>query len=267
MKNGASRRDIDIIGSKTNDEYHEYCRVMEPVWTEGRKALGDMKKQASLSEKERQQIENAYHAKEDSVFMTFARRFPASYITLNHIYNKRGIDKYPFSVYSEMAKVFTPGAFEGDQWNTFMTLYNKDLALEPGHEFPSFSMNDVYGKQISLSDFKGKKYVLFTISSYGVSDYNADLKLRRELYGKYREKGLEMIDYLLAGDMINVLKPAANYDLKWHFVTDMKSWDNPWLKEHAIDHITQNFLIDKNGVIIAKNIFGDGLKREIDKLF
>lgn len=149
------------MGSKTNDEYEEYCRVMEPVWEEGRKTLGNMKKQASLSEKERQQIEDDFHDKEDSVFMTFARRFPASYITLNHIYNKRVMDKYPFSKYSEMAKVFASGAFEGDQWNTFMNLYNKDLALEPGHEFPAFSMNDVYGKPLSLSDFKGKNYFVW----------------------------------------------------------------------------------------------------------
>lgn len=267
IKSGAFKRDIDIVGSKTQDEYDEYCKVMEPIWSEGRKNLGDMKKQASMSDKERQQIEDKYHDKEDSVFMTFASRYPASYITLNHVYNKRVMDKYPFSKYSEMAKVFAPGAFVGDQWNTFMELYNKDLSLEPGHEFPAFSMNDVYGKQMSLSEYKGKKYLLFTMSNYGVGDYNEDLKLRRELYGKYSQSGLEMVDYMMANDMVNVMKPAVNYDLKWHFVTDLKGWYNPWLGEHGIDHITQNFLIDKNGVIIAKNLFGDDLKREIEKLF
>ena len=265
LKSNPSKRDIDIIGGKTQDEYEEYRRVMAPIWDEGRKALDDASKQTS--EEERQRIEDSYHDKEDSVFMTFARRFPASYITVNHIYNKRVMDKYPFSKYSEMAKVFTPGAFEGEQWDTFMKIYNHDLELEPGRPFPAFSMNDVYGKNIDLADFKGKKVVLFTISNYVAPNYKDDFAVRRELYSKYRSKGLEMVDYSLAQEMVDVLKAVANYDLKWRFVTDLKGWRNPWLGAHEIDHITQNFLIDKNGVIIAKNVFGDDLKREIEKLF
>lgn len=267
LKSGASKRDFTIQGSKTQDEYEEYLRVMKSTWDEGRKALAEIRKNTSLSDEERQRIEDVYHAKEDSVFMTFAHRFPASYVVLNHIFNKRVLDKYPYPKYSEMAKVLTPGAFEGDQWDDFVKLMNKDLTLEPGHVFPAFSMNDVYGKNVNIADFKGKNYVLFTLSNYGVSDYNSNLKLRRELYTKYHQKGLEMVDYMMAGDMINVIKPAANFDLKWRFLTDLKSWDNPWLNEHAIDHITQNFLIDKNGVIIAKNLFGDDLVREIEKIF
>ena len=68
-------------------------------------------------------------------------------------------------------------------------------------------------------------------------------------------------------ESVGVMKAPANMGLRWHFVTDLKGFYSPWLKEHGIDHITQNFLIDRNGMIIGRNLFGKDLEREINKLF
>lgn len=258
--------DMPVIkGSKTQDEYGEYQKVLDPVWDFGRQLkqkMSDVTKYDSIMNI----LNTVYQEKEDSAFMVFARKNPSSYISLNHIYNKRIMDKYPFERYSKMAKVLTPGAFKGKQWQTFCEHLAKDEALEPGHPMPAFAMNDLYGKSIDLATIKGK-FVLFTISNYGIDDYNADLLLRKELYEKYSKQGLEMVDYSLSQDMIGVMKAPANMGLCWHFVTDLKGFGGPWLKEHAIDHITQNFLIDRNGTIIGRNLFGKDLEREIEKLF
>ncbi len=45
--------------------------------------------------------------------MVWARRNPSSYVAMNHIYNCRGINKYPLQRYAAMLDVLTPGAFEG----------------------------------------------------------------------------------------------------------------------------------------------------------
>lgn len=258
--------DMPVVkGSKTQDEYGEYMQTMEPVWNYGRQ-LKEQTKDVTKYDSIMNIVETTYKALEDSTFMVFARKNPSSYITLNHIYNWRGLHKYPFKVYSEYAKVLTPGAFKGEQWRIFRETYEKDEALEPGHPMPPFAMNDLYGKTVDIAAMRGK-YVLLTLSTYGVADYDADLLMRKQLYGKYSQKGLEMVDYSLSRDTVGVMKAPANMGLRWHFVTDLKGFDCPWLSEHAIDHITQNFLIDRNGIIIGRNLFGKDLEREIEKMF
>ena len=261
-----TREQSEILGSKIQDEFMDYYNTMIPYWEETRAVLESCGDDASRYDSISALVNNVYKPRNDSVFMDWARKHPSSYITLNHIYNWRQIDKYPFKVYAEAAKVFTPGAFEGEQWETFQRFYQADLALQPGHPFPALTMPDVYGNDFDVASLKGK-YVLVTVSSFGVNNYDNDLILRRELYEKYNSKGLDMVDYLLTNDLINVIKAPANYNLRWHFVSDLKGWLSPWLDDKCIDHITQNFLIDRNGMIIGRDLFGDELKKYIDKLF
>lgn len=258
--------DMPVIkGSKTQDEYDEFRQTLEPVWSYGLQLKAQMRDVAK-SDSIMRIVNTVYRAKEDSAFVVFIKNNPSSYIALNHIYNKRGMDKMPFKEYKRYLDMLTPGAFKGKQWENMSEWYEHDLALEPGHEMPPFSMDDLYGKTISLTAMRGK-CVLLTISNYGIMDYDADLLLRKRLYDKYADKGLEMVDYSLSQDIVGVMKAPANMGLRWHFVTDLKGFNGSWLKEHSIDHITQNFLIDRNGMIVGRNLFGNDLEREIDKLF
>lgn len=259
--------DMPVVkGSKTEDEYKEFRRTLQPVWDSCMELKKQMDKDVSKYDSLMQIVNTTYKAAEDSAFADFVRRYPSSQVALNNIFNMRGMDKVPYSKYSKFLAMLTPGAFKGRQWKEMCEYAEKDLALEPGHLFPEFAMDDVYGKRISTADFKGK-YVLLTLSNYGVKDYDADLQRRKMLYEKYHSKGLEMIDYSLSRDLVNVIKAPANMGLRWHFVTDYKSFDCPWLKEHAIDHITQNFLIAPDGMIIGRNLFGEELETEINNIF
>lgn len=258
--------DMPVIkGSQTQDEYDIYRKTLEPVWNYGRelkKQMDDVTKYDSLMNI----VNTTYKAMEDSVFMTFLKKYPKSYISLNHVYNMRTRDKYPYKKYIKFFNELDTIAFKGKQWRTLVDVRDRDYALEPGQPMPTFEMPDLYGKNINLVDFKGK-YVFFTVSSYGVGDYNSDLKLRKKLYEKYTSKGLDMVDYMLNKDIIDVIKGPANMGLRWHFVTDLKGFEGKWIGDHEIDHITQNFLIDPKGVIIGRNLFGEDLEREINNIF
>ncbi len=256
----------DLNGSKTEDEYQEYCKVLKPVWDFGMKVKQSMKGDVSKADSIRNIIENVYKPKEDSAFMVFAKAYPSSYVTLNHIYNMRILNKYPFEKYTKYAKVLTPGAFRGRQWETFMHVYRKDSSQQAGNPFMGMRVPDVYGKVLDVASLKGH-YVLVTVSNYGVSDYDNDLELRRELYSKYHDKGLEMVDYMPATKLTDVIKAPANFGLRWHFVSELKGWNSPWMKANGIDHITQNYLLGKDGTIIARDLFGNDLEKEIQQLF
>jgi hypothetical protein len=54
--------------------------------------------------------------------------------------------------------------------------------------------------------------------------------------------------------------------LKWTQVSDLKFWNNEVAKMYKITSIPQNFLVDPNGKIIAKNLRGEELLRTLKQL-
>jgi hypothetical protein len=54
--------------------------------------------------------------------------------------------------------------------------------------------------------------------------------------------------------------------LNWTQVCDLKGWKNDAAKLYMVESIPQNFLIDPNGVIIAKNLRGEDLQQKLASL-
>lgn len=266
MSNG----EIHITGAKVEDEYQLYKKYMQPMWNK-EQALKN-KAMAVLKQGHRDQydaleaeFETKLKVEEDNLFMEFAKQYPSSYICLNHVYNCRGWSKYEFPRYDAMYKLLTPNAFKGRQWNAFMEIYNKDKNLQPGCNMPDISLSDVFGVTVSLSKYRGK-YVLFTIGSAPLADYKAMLPIKEELYKKYGSAKLEIVDMMVEKDKDALLKVMANNNVAWTLLSDYKSWHSPILTMLGIDHICQNFLIDPQGKIIARNIFGNDLKDKVETM-
>jgi len=55
-----------------------------------------------------------------------------------------------------------------------------------------------------------------------------------------------------------------NLEWKWH-VSDLKRWNSEAAAVYGVNSIPMSFLIDENGVILAKNLRGFELHRQIDK--
>jgi peroxiredoxin len=67
------------------------------------------------------------------------------------------------------------------------------------------------------------------------------------------------------GKKNNWLKAIADDKLEWDQVSDLNFWDNQVAKLYNIRSIPQNFLIDPNGKIIAKNLRGEDLELQLSK--
>jgi thiol-disulfide isomerase/thioredoxin len=65
-----------------------------------------------------------------------------------------GIDSFEQSeaLYKEFSEIATPGVYK----DVVDNIYNKKLSLMPGNPAPDFTINDIDGNPIKMSDFKGK---------------------------------------------------------------------------------------------------------------
>lgn len=54
--------------------------------------------------------------------------------------------------------------------------------------------------------------------------------------------------------------------LPWIQVSDLKYWQSPVIGDYKLQSVPLNFLVDKNGIILAKNIHGKALEDMLKSL-
>lgn len=132
----------------------------------------------------------------------------------------------------------------------------------------NFTQNDTLGNAVSLASFKGK-YVLLDFWASWCGPCRAENPNVVKAYNKYKDKGFTILSVSLdqPGKHQAWMDAIHKDGLTWTHVSDLKFWDNEVAKQYGIRAIPQNFLIDPEGKIIAKDLRGDELTKTLSELF
>ncbi|WDF53741.1 TlpA disulfide reductase family protein [Mucilaginibacter sp. KACC 22063] len=138
--------------------------------------------------------------------------------------------------------------------------------LSIGHKAPDFASTSIDGKQVKLSDYKGK-YVLIDFWASWCMPCRAENPNVVKAYGQYHDKGLNILGVSLDTDKAAWQKAVNDDKLTWQHVSDLKRFEGPTETLYHIEAIPTNFFIDPQGVIIAKNVTGIDLEEILNKTF
>ncbi len=131
-----------------------------------------------------------------------------------------------------------------------------------GKAAPNLTMQDVNGKNVSISDFKGK-YLLVDFWASWCGPCRAENPNVVEAYNKYKNKNFTVLGVSLDNDK-QAWKDAISKDgLAWNHMSDLKMWDSEAVKAYGFDGIPFNVLIDPQGNIIASSLRGPALEEKL----
>ena len=131
--------------------------------------------------------------------------------------------------------------------------------------YPDIELPDMYGNRVRLSSLDGKVILLdFWSAELGNSNaLNVELK---GIYDKYSDRGFEI--YQVSADTSKPIWISAVQEqgLPWISVCDLKGYASPAVGSYNVQKLPSNYLFDREGNIVGKDLYGDNLEKELEKL-
>lgn len=140
----------------------------------------------------------------------------------------------------------------------------KKFIEEQGVNSPDIVLPDLSGKEIALTSLRGKVVLLHF---WAAEDQGSRLlnPLLVEVYQKYKNKGLEIYQVNVGVNRSEWIDAIDEDKLKWINVGDLEGSNKARLS-YNIQNIPGNYLLDREGKIIAKNLTGPDLDKALAQI-
>lgn len=140
----------------------------------------------------------------------------------------------------------------------------KQFIEQEGVNSPDIVLPNPNGKEIALSSLLGK---VVLVHFWAAEDQGSRLlnSLLADAYKKYKPKGLEIFQVNVGTNRSEWLDVIDEDNLSWINVGDLEGSTKARLS-YNIQNIPYNYLLDKEGKIVAKNLTGTDLDKALSKI-
>lgn len=121
------------------------------------------------------------------------------------------------------------------------------------------------GEDQSLYNHLGE-YTLIDFFGSWCAPCRAESEHLNRMYNQYNDDGFEIFGFGVEFDRQSWLRALDQDNRSWTNVSTVSGYEGDITKEYAITSLPKNFLVDENGVIIAKDIHGEELEQILSEL-
>ena len=141
----------------------------------------------------------------------------------------------------------------------------KMRTTEIGAAAPLFTQNDPEGNPISLESFRGK-YLLIDFWASWCGPCRKENPNVVAAYSKYHDMGFDILGVSLDDNGENWVAAIDKDGLTWPQVCDLNGWANEVGQLYGVNSIPHSILLNKEGIIIAKNLREEELHEKLEEV-
>jgi peroxiredoxin len=258
-----------VSGSISNKEFNQYNAMVQDYDSRlgNIQQVADELDQAGKLLPKKDSLVNLYMAtmeQKDEAIKLWIKIHPKSFVSPLVMILNYGNDGDPVMM-RPLFDGFTASVKQSYYGNFMESVLARKEGLNIGKPAPLFSQADPQGKPIALASFKGK-YVLIDFWASWCGPCRQENPNIVRTYQKFKDKNFEILGVSLDQDKTKWLKAIQDDQLTWAQVSDLKYWRNEVAVQYGVQSIPANFLLDKQGKIIAKGLRGSDLEQTLEKL-
>lgn len=146
------------------------------------------------------------------------------------------------------------------------------MRIQPGKPAPDFSLPDMQGNDFQFSSLKGK-VVLIDFWASWCKPCIASIPAMKNIYNTYKEKGFEILGLSNDSKKDAWLKSIEINTIPWKNVVDrFPQPPAPFgpaevATLYGISYLPTTILVDREGIIIAKNLHAEELETKLKEIF
>jgi len=139
-------------------------------------------------------------------------------------------------------------------------------SVSVGSVAPDISLPNTKGALVKISSFRGK-YLLIDVWAGWCGPCRKENPNQVRMYQKYKNQNFTIVGISLDEERAKWEDAILKDGLTWNQLSDLKGWNSLVVRNYGLNSIPQNYLLDPNGVIIAKNLQGKTLSDKLEEIF
>ena len=240
----------DATGTPLNEKWNAYATEISKIQDEFNK----LNPADSVDVAKAKELEEAYNAVPAKAFKENADNALGLYWFMQMAY-----DLTLPQLQEEIAK--NPALAKSGQVEGLLNAKKAKEATSVGNHYKDFTIT-YDGKEYKLSDYvKPGKYTLVDFWASWCGPCIRQTKVIKELYEKYKDKGLDVVGVAVWDEPENTLKAIKTHDLQWPCIINAQTIPTDL---YGISGIPCIILINPDGVIISRDKQGQELKDDVD---
>jgi len=135
-----------------------------------------------------------------------------------------------------------------------------------GQKFTDIVLPGADGQEMKLCSFVGENIVLIDFWASWCGPCRRENPNVVKLYQDYHAKGFDIVGVSLDTDEKGWKTAIESDNLTWHHMSDLQGWKSKAAGLYGVNGIPHTVLLDRDGIIIAKDVRGDELRALVAKL-
>ena len=277
LENGDIKADIDkddisnskVYGTKSNDDFNKYksetkslVDVMNNISSEAQNAImsGDvvtaMELEKEYNSKEREVMLYEWDFIVDNLDSYMSALLLEVFMIENKVNKDSIIDVY--ESFSNRIKVSDVGKNIADLLSQF------EDPIEVGEIAPDFTAPSIDGPDVTLSnELVNNKVTLLDFWAAWCRPCRIENPNLVRLHKKYKDAGFDIIGVSLDRTREQWEQAVIDDNLPWTQVSNLNFWNDPVARRYSIRAIPQSYLLNKDGLVMGKNLRGQELEDRI----